>query len=250
MLFPRDAVEWLAGQEELQGELFVDYFTSSNALLWLPERFKLFVDTNTFAYEDVTLRKAFDVGLGEIPHDAFFREYGVNTVLLHAGPDTQMLIHNMASDDGDWSLVYFDGAAVVFARRAVQAHAPVILANQMSEASLDAKAWVDSMSGPAYGRALRLGTAVNVPISLGWWKPAATLMEEAIRLAPDYHEAWNNLGLCHAQMGNGAMRRRAVDEGVQHFNKAAECFERALALDPGNRIAEANLERLRAAFGG
>lgn len=247
--FPRQAVEWIAGQKALEPELFVDYFTSSNVLLWLPEHFKLFVDTNTFAYEDATLRQAFDVGLGRIPHGEFFRANKVNAVLLHAGPDTQMLIHNMVRDDGEWALVYFDGTAVVFVRR-IQPHVPIIIPSQLSEENLDAKAWIASLSGPAYGKALRLGTAVNVPISLGWWRPAAELMEEAVRLAPDYHEAWINLGLCHAQLGNFSMRRKAVEEGVRHFNKAAECFEQALAIDPGNRIATANLERLRAAFGG
>jgi predicted aconitase with swiveling domain len=239
--FPRKAVAWLAAQPCLKPNLYVDYFSSSNTLPWLPERFKLFVDTNTFAYRDETLQTAFRLGQGEIDPDRFFDEHGVNVVLLHCGPDTQMLVGRMAADDANWALVYFDRHNVVFVRRIVE-HLPVIPSTPLTAASLDARQWITDLSGPTHRRALALGTIVNVPMSLGWWAPAAVLMEEATRLAPDYYEAWNYLGVCRGNLGNAAARDRRYDEAQRQWRAAVECFETVLKLAPNHAEAAKYLE--------
>jgi len=240
--FPRRAVKWLAAHQALKPNLFVDYFTSSNTLPWLPNRFKLFVDTNTFAYMDRTLATAFKLGLGKIDHHRFFDQHGVNVVLLHCGPDTQTLIRKMNADDGVWALVYFDQYDVIFVRRVMQ-HVPIIRENPISEKSLDARQWVESIEGPDYARALSLGTVVNVPMSLGWWRPALVLMDEAVRLAPDYGEAWHYLGVCHGNLGNAAARSRNYAEADRQWLMAKDCFKKVLALNPNHRDA-ANFLRL------
>jgi hypothetical protein len=232
--FPRGAVRWLAEHEGLEPNLFVDYFTSSNTLQWLPRRFKLFVDTNTFAYEDATLSKAFKLGLGKIDHDRFFEAHKINVVLLHCGPDTQVLIRKMMADGGEWALVYLDQYDVVFVRRTM-GHVPIILENVITIASVDAEQWVGSLSGPAHVRALALGTVVNVPMSLGWWQPAAALLDEAVKLAPDYYEAWYYLGVCHGNLGNVAARSRDYDSADREWALSIECFEKVLLLAPEHR---------------
>jgi hypothetical protein len=247
----KTAVQWLAKQDQLKPQLFVDYFSSSNTLLWLPERFNLFVDTNTFAVKDETLRLAFDIGLGKVPHNAVFDRYGVNIVLLHCGPDTQILVRNLAKDDGRWALVYFDQAMVIFVRR-IQEHVPVIQANQITpdviaRATADWVAWSDRPG--RYYRTLFFGTAINVPMSLGWWEQAAQLATCALTEAPDYFEAWEWLGACHANLGNAAAKAGRYDRAKQEWTSAEECFESVLRLRPdyqeAARFLDATRQRLR-----
>lgn len=241
--FPQDALAWINRQEHLTPELYVDYFASSNALLWLPDRFKLFVDTNTFAYADTTLSEAFKLGLGETPHQRFFDCEKVNVVMLHCGPDTQLLVRNLTRDDMDWALVYFDKSVVIFVRRGVWAHADVVLANPVGPTTLDAEAWIASARGSACERALQMGTMANVPISLGWWRQGAALCEAAVALAPDYHEAWLQWGTCRGNLGNAAARDGDLRLAIDEWEAAVACFRRVLELDAGNASAEAFLKR-------
>lgn len=242
--FPRAAAQWLTEHPGLKPNLYIDYFSSSNALTWLPDRFKLYVNTNTFAYSDDTLRTAFQLGLGELDHRPFFERYGVNVVLLHCGPDTQMLVRRMLADDGDWALAYFDRQSVVFVRR-IPEHLDVIPSTPMTAASLSANDWLAAVTGPRYARALTLGTIVNVPMSLGWWAPAAALMDEAVKLAPDYFEAWNYLGVCHGNLGNAAARSQQYADAERQWQAAIRCWKTVLSLSPGHAEASAYLERTR-----
>ncbi len=237
---PRAAVTWLADRTDLQPRLFVDYFSSSNTLLWLPAKYRLFVDTNTFAYSDETLNTAFKLGLGKVDHNRFFSEHEVNVVLLHCGPDTQVLVGRLVADSGEWAMVYFDRHTVVFVRR-IPAHVPVILANEPTEQDLDAAAWIASTTGPARGKALGLMTAANVPTSLKWFRPASVLLAEAVRLAPDYYEAWHNLGVCHGNLGNAAARSGRYEAAQRHWNEALACFQNVLALSPDHGEAASYL---------
>ena len=245
--FPKAAVEWLANQNQLRPQLFVDYFSSSNTLLWLPERFKLFVDTNTFAVKDETLRLAFDVGLGKVPHNEVFDRYGVNIVLLHCGPDTQTLVRNMMRDEGRWALVHFDKTTVTFVRR-ISEHASIIQANPITpdDIARTISAWISLSDYPGgYHRAVFFGTVVNVPMSLGWWDQAAELAELAIHRAPDYFEAWEYLGVCRGNVGNAAFKAGRHDEARQEWVRAAECFENVLRLRPGHSEASKYLDATR-----
>jgi len=229
--FAESAVRWLADQPELQPELFVDYFASSNTLLWLPPRFELFVDTNTFAYKEQTLAAAFDVGLGRLDHNTLFDRFMINVVLLHCGPDTQPLVRRLVSDYTNWALVYFDRQAVIFVRR-IPDHVPVIRGSQPTATDLDARKWIDAYDEPAHTKALSLCTAANVPVSLGWYAPAAELLEEAVRLAPDYYDAWCILGVCHANLGNAAARAGHLPAARTEYSAALDCAKRALSVQP------------------
>lgn len=242
--FPRDAVAWLAGQSQLQPRLYVDYFASSNALLWLPDKFKLYVDTNTFAYPDTTLDEVFRIGLGQAPYGPLFKEQNVNVVMLHCGPDTQLLVRSLVRDDLDWALVYFDRADVIFVRRSVWSHAKVVMANPIAPSKLDTDAWIASATGTKWERALQLGTMANVPISLRWWQKGAALCESAVELAPDYDQAWLQLGTCYANEGITAGNRGDVTTAIERWKKAASCFRRVLDLEPHDKSAAAFLQSI------
>ncbi len=240
----RAAAEWLAAHEALQPRLYVDYFASSNCLPWLPPRFKLFVCTNTFAYEETTLATAFRLGLGEIDHREFLDRQGINVVLLRCGPDTQMLVRRLVADDGNWALAWFDRHHVLFVRRLVE-HLGVIPLPPLTEADLDPAGWLAAAGRPRHVRALSLGTLVNVPMSLGWHRPAMALLEEAVRLAPDYYEAWDNLGVCHGNLGNAAGRAGDYREAERQWRRAIECWETVLRLSPGHAEASRYLHATR-----
>lgn len=243
--FPIRAAKWISDHADaLQPQLFVDYFTSSNAIPWLPNKFPIYVDTNTFAYADETLGTAFKLGKGDIPHQLFFKQYDINVVLLHSGPDTQMLIRAIVADRGEWALVYFDEYHLIFVRR-IAAHVPLIAANEKTETDLNAQSWIGFLTGPAPTKAMTLGTAVGVPMSLGWHRPAATLMEEAVRLATDYDDAWNYLGVCEGNLGNAAARQRQYNEAKQHWQRAVDCFNTTLRLNPEHAEAAKYLETTR-----
>lgn len=234
--FPIEAMNWLAKQEALQPRMFVDYFTSSNVLPWLPERYRLYVDTNTFAYKDETLRAAFDLGFGKIPHQPFFDQFGINVVLLHCGPDTQMLVRNLTKDDGNWALVYVDPTAVIFVRR-IQSQVRVILDHPMAEDRVVIGDWIRKTRGAPAARALSLGAIVNVPMSLGWWKSATTICDEAIRLEPSYDEARHYLGVASLNLGNKAARDRDYDAAIRYWKTAKACFDRVLESNPDHAEA-------------
>ncbi len=231
--FTTDAVKWLAAHQDLQPNLFVDYFSSSNTLPWLPDRFKLFVDTNTFAYKEETLAAAFDLGLAKRPHADIFDREQINIALLHVGPDTQPLVMRLAADYTNWALVYFDPQAVIFARR-IPAHIELIKTNHPTAADLDPKKWIAAYDEPAYTKALSLGTAVNIPLALGYHAAAAELMREATRLAPDYHDAWYFLAISEANLGNAAARESKFADASTHFGKASDAAHRAKELAPSN----------------
>lgn len=243
--FPQAAVKWFESQTQLEPRLYVDYFASSNALMWLGEKHPLFVDTNTFAYADTTLAEAFKLGLARIPHNAFFDREGVNVVMLHCGPDTQQLVANLVRDDFNWAHVYFDKSVVIFIRRQVWAHTDVVLANRISPQQFDADAWIASASGSSCERALQLGTMANVPISLRWWDAGAKLCRAAVELAPDYHEAWLQLGTCHGNLGNAAAQGNKLNVARDHWRDALNCFKKVLEFDAENATAEALIERTR-----
>ncbi len=241
-VFPIDATRWLASQPSLQPNLYVNYFASSSTLPWLPERFKLFVDTNTFAYEESTLATAYKLGMGEIDEKPVFEQHHVNVALLHCGSDTQMLIRRLAQNTAEWALVCFDRHAVIFARR-IPEHAALIAANQKSESDLSPYRWSSAITDAPYQSVLELGLSAGVPLSLGWHRAAIELSQRAVRIAPDYYEGWQYLGVSHGNLGNIAGREKRYDEAQKEYGEALKCFDRVLALKPDHVEAKAYRDR-------
>lgn len=242
--FLRDAVTWLSRHEAIRPKLFVDYFSSSNTLLWLPVRFKLFVDTNTFAYPEPILRATFDVGVGKLDHKTFLDEHGINVVLLHAGPDTQPLIRRLALDVDNWSPVYFDPYAVIYLRR-IPEHEALIRDNPQREELLDPANWIARARGGPYHRALTLGTMLNVPMTIGWWSAGLALADEALRLAPDYHEVWYHKAVAEGNLAKAAARRNDWEEMRRRMTRAVDAAETVLKYVPDHRGAATMRDDLR-----
>lgn len=231
-VFAINAAQWIADHaDQLKPNLYVNYFASSNTLPWLPPKFKVFVDTNTFAYREASLSDAYKLGMGQLDHAAFFSDHDVNIVLLHCGSDTQLLVRRLVDDYTNWALVHFDRHAVIFVRR-IMDHVPIIRMSPVDMSDLDPAQWIIDTAGSPSQRALDLGIAAGVPLSLGWHSRALALAEEAARLAPDYHEAWQFQGVCHGNLGNDAARAGRLEDAERAYNRALECFGEALMLAP------------------
>jgi len=246
LTFSTGAVDWLAAHERVQPELYVDYFASSNALIDLPPRFKLFVDTNTFAYDEATLRATQDLEQGRLDHNAFFDRYGIQTVLLRAGSNTQLLIRQMMKDETTWALAYVDRAHVIFLRRGLQAHAEILLRDKVKSLEEDwAAAQVTATRGLTYERALTLTTIANVPLALGFDEAAVPLLVASLDLVPDYAEAWRYLGVAYGNLGNAAARQGDYATTKALWQQAIDAFERAVSLDANDEDAATYLENTR-----
>lgn len=238
-VFAINAAQWIKDHsDELKPNLYVNYFASSNTLPWLPKEFRVFVDTNTFAYRESSLAEAYKLGMGRLDHTAFFREHDVNVVLLHCGSDTQMLVRALINDYTEWALVYFDRHAVIFVRRILD-HVPIIRANPVKQGDLDPAKWIAETTGGSSQQALDLGIAAGVPLSLAWHTQALALAQEATRLAPNYHEAWQFQGVCHGNLGNEAAKAGHYDEAERQYTKAVECFAKVLVIVPDQKEATA-----------
>jgi hypothetical protein len=242
--YPRPATEWISSQTALKPGLFVDYFSSSNALLWLPERFKICVDTNTFAYPEPVLRTVFDLGLGKTSHEKFFNDGGINVAMLHAGPDTQMLIRSLAADTANWALVYVDPYVVVFIRR-IPEHASIIAANLPTPANTSVDAWADSATGGRYHQAQTICSMANVPISLSWYRSVVVLIDQVLRRTHEYSQAWYISSLAHANLGKAAGRKRDFAELKIQYKVAQDYAAKAIALDPDNTAARQIYEDMK-----
>lgn len=231
-VFAIGAAQWIADHaDQLKPNLYVNYFASSNTLPWLPTKFRVFVDTNTFAYREASLSDAYKLGMGQLDHAAFLSDHDVNIVLLHCGSDTQLLVRRLVDDYTNWALVHFDRHAVIFVRRILD-HVPIIRASAVGINDLDPARWIADTAGSPSQRALDLGIAAGVPLSLGWHSKALALAEEAARLAPDYHEAWQFQGVCHGNLGNEAAKSGRLEEAERAYNRALECFGNVLMLIP------------------
>jgi len=241
--FTNDAAEWLARQAGIEPGLFVNYNASSNTLPALGGRFKLLVDTNTFAYETETLGLAQRLGLGSERYAQSLDKLGIRAALIQCGADADGLIRQLAADYTEWALVYFDRQAVIFVRRIPQ-HVPVIASNRVDSNRLDPQSWIAATSGSPLHRATALTASAGVPLALGWTERAFPLLQEAVKLAPDYDEAWINLGKCFGIRANRARAEgRTPQQAADDLKEAIRCFETARAIYPKSVEAASNLQK-------
>lgn len=248
--FVNDAASWLARQADEKGVfspgdgLFVNYNASSNVLPALGRSFRLLVDTNTFAYKEETLSLAQRLGQGTPKYAEDLEKLGIRTALIQCGADADGLVRQLATDYTEWALVYFDRRAVIFVRR-ITRHLPVIAANRLDSNQLNPQAWISAASGSALDRALELGQSASVPLALGWPDKAIPMLQEAVRLAPDYDEAWVNLGKCFGMRANRAQNEgRTAEQAAADLKEAIRCLEIGRSINPKSIEAVTNLQKV------
>jgi tetratricopeptide (TPR) repeat protein len=226
-VFPHAAIEWINAAPDLEPKLFTDLMAGSNVLPWLRPGWRVFITTNTFAYPERMLMRAWNVGLDPLREDyrRLFDEFDVRVVLLRAHDPTQRLIQALMRD-GDWALTWFDPDFVIFIRR-TPGHANVIAANERRADQLDAAAWAAD-TRPHESTGFRMGMMAAVPLALGWDVPAKSLLERAVEAEPTYFEAWRNLGVIHARALQSALAAGRLRQAEQSFDAAMPCLERSI----------------------
>lgn len=244
--FPIAACDWIRAQPGIKPRVFVDFFTSSNTLPWLPAGWQVFVDTNTFAYPPSSLRAIQDVTNVNRPHGPFFDEQGVNVVLLHPTNQTQRLIMKLAADP-EWALVWIDPGFLIFIRR-IPEHAAIIAANHPTAEGLDLPGWVASASRRHQWAGFELGMMAWGPLALGWDAVCVELLKRAVEMMPSSPMNWMNLGTSYGQLAirAGELGRFAEQEPL--LKEARKCFEAALRLEPDSPIAKRNLQMVMQAL--
>jgi Flp pilus assembly protein TadD len=65
----------------------------------------------------------------------------------------------------------------------------------------------------------------------GLWRDATVRWEEAVKLDPNYAEAWNDLGVAYEQQGK--------------FEDARKAYEKAIKLQPDNQMIRQNYDLFR-----
>jgi len=245
--FPIAACEWIRSQRGIRPRVFVDFFTSSNTLPWLPAGWQVFVDTNTFAYPPAALRTVQDVTLVRQPPGAFFDAEAVNVVLLHPTNQTQRLIMKLAEDPG-WALVWVDPGFLIFIRR-IPEHAAIIAENHPTAEGLDVAAWERAASRPHQWAGFELGMMAWGPLALGWDATCVELLKRAVELMPSSPMNWMNLGTSYGQLAIRAGQDGRYAEQLPLLLEARRCFERALRLEPDSPIARRNLQMVMQALG-
>lgn len=237
--FPIAACDWIRSQAGIMPRVFVDFFTSSNTLPWLPAGWQVFVDTNTFAYPPEALRTIQDITNVNRPHGPFFDENGVNVVLLHPTNQTQRLIMKLADDPG-WALVWIDPGFMIFVRR-IPEHAGIIAANHPTAESLDVAAWLKAAERPHQWAGFELGMMAWGPLALGWDGVCVEMLKRAVEMMPSSPMNWMNLGTSYGQLAIRAGEQGRLAEQVPLLKDAKRCFEEALRLEPDSPIAKRNL---------
>jgi hypothetical protein len=240
-IFPLEAARWLSEQRISGPAVFVDFSASSNLLPWLDRRYKLLVDTNTFAYDDQWFKQIMDMSAGRLDHRTFFDRHHVNIALMHFESGTEPLIQAL-KNDADWAIAYVDPHAVIFLRR-IPEHLAILKEHPQTSRNVDVEGWLKTAGGLRYHRALSIATMGAVPFTLEWYEPAARLYEEALRPAADSAAVWNNLGLCHGNLAHDAHLAGQEDSARRQLNDAVRCFRQVVALKPGDKEARRNLSK-------
>lgn len=242
LAMPIEACAFLRSQPALQQRLCTDFFSSSNTLPYLSAGWRIFIDTNTFAYPPEVMTALTQVTSGARPYGEFFDSQGVNVVLVHAagGPIRELIRRLQASRD--WALVHVDEAFVVFVRR-IAAHAEIIASHTLTAASVDVESWVSRARRMHLPTGYALMLMARVPQALGWNEPAARLLRRAVELEDGLGLAWLGLGVTYGEMANDAIRQGGgIGVAKRYAQLAMECFQRAVRIEPENATARKNLE--------
>ncbi len=239
--FPIEAATWIRGQQSVGPKVFADFGSSSNVIPLLPAGWRVYADTNTFAYPPEVLAAVQQISAGVSEYRSLFDAEGVNVVLVNAASSSKGLAEQMAAD-GEWAPVWFDRAFIVFVRRTSEL-AELVERSAVHPQQLDVESWVSAAKRATGDAGWELAQSAGVPLALGWYEQAAALLERATALEPRYGLAWMNLGTAYGQLAMTAGRCGAPTDRVRdQLQRAKACFERALQIDPGDTLAGRNLK--------
>ncbi|HUT59839.1 MAG TPA: hypothetical protein VNA25_18485 [Phycisphaerae bacterium] len=289
---PVGPCRWLDQHLSRPQPVFTDYNSSSNVLFLAAKVTEVPVLTNTWAMPFSRMRRVIAICAGwpdpepsvsegaDIPAD-----WNMDAAMLHCVPTTYPLAAALLASD-QWALVHVETWYLVFLRRTAE-NAQLIESARITLESFDLDAYLrtcrQSDPEPAFG--LRIGAATLHGLgqgftrlssragpagseasealaaqATGWLRLAAEAWRECLRQRDDFHEAWLNLGVCLAYLGQreltamvehqNAGRHHQADQalraGRRDWLEARRCFRRALEIRSDYEPARAGMRNINA----
>lgn len=240
---PLDAAGWLSANRP-QGRLWCDYDLSSNLHFLAEPHPDVPLLTNTWAYPVEVMAEVLAVTRGERAFGPVRRQFGVEVVALRINRATaeptgreHVPLALQLSANPDWTLVHLDALHAIWLR-ADGPNATLAAAEAIDPARLDAAAFIRQLKqldpSPA-SACYRGGRSLSL---LGLNPQAIEVLAEAVRLRPNFPEAWYEMGICHARLG-------MAGRSLQHYDDALRCLQQALRLDPDFPRGKTMLARIR-----
>jgi len=250
LTFPLDAAEWAnrnllppdEGAADWSENVWVDHTCSSNFhfLRWrsVPGT-RVSALSNTWAYPPDTMRQVVDVCRGAVPFETVTRKYPIDVVVLRVDSTSTALAKSLLADP-QWKLVHLDALHAVFLP--IESRYPAgNAAASITSQSLDVAAHIEKLRGMDPIGAHALHTGGITLFRLEWDSAAVAVFRAVVNDRPDYHEAWNLLGVSLVRRGTQRLRARHPG-GRGDLEEARRSFEGALRVQRGYAPAETNLE--------
>ena len=240
LVLPLGVCQWL--DERLPGEqpVFTDQPSSSSVVFFSEKVTGVPILTNTWATPSDRFRAIIELGAGTRGPE-LLDEWGLDVAVLRVWPSTAGLACRLAGSD-QWVLAHAQTSCLVFVRRS--AATPAMLAQEITEPTFDASAFIADCRRQHPVAALALKDGAVTFHHLGWFYAAEPLWRACLASPPGdrFHEAWLNLGTCLART---AVRQLAAGEpgGIERLREARGCFARALAIKADYEKAQRNLQQ-------
>ncbi len=167
---------------------------------------------------------------------AFARRYNIGIVVLDCTKDNAPLA-KVLKGDYNWRLVHFDGFNVIYVRSDVAVPKDFRDGRTFEQVIADIKA---NEILPAF-TLHRMAASLFL---MGVTGKAEEVWRECVAVDPDYHEAWNQLGVILIQRGHLQLSRGDLNGGRCSLLEAKTCFERALHAKSNYWRAKQNIKHV------
>ncbi len=239
IVLPTEAAVWLNKHKPV-GRLWCGLTSSSNIHYLMDSRPQVPILTNTWAYPPIVMRQVLDHAAGKPGARDSLDRYGVQIVVLLGDRPNARLVRRLATDTTRWSLVNISGNHVVFLRKNGP-NAKLAARAELTDLTFDLDACITRMDQLDSQRSHISLLTGQLAFRMGWNRVAVALTDRATQLDPNFHEAWDILGLALLQRGQSRLNamRLAGDKTkllMAHANEylyeARQCFEKSLELAP------------------
>ena len=251
-VLPTHLADWF-NEHPLQGNIWVDFTTSSNLYFLLDPKPLFPILTNGWAYPPAVMGQARTSYETLDALNAATAEHDISAVVIRADRRAPVLGH-LLWDKKDWALVFLGGTHLVYLRLDGP-DADLARTQRLTPSTWDAHAFVAEAkqheARPAHamfatGRMLAMLGNVAKGGDAAWNNSAIVVLSAVVDLQDDLAPAWYALGSAHA---NRAVARRAAGSKAywRDVEQADNAYRKVLAIhdDPN---AKALLAKLRQQF--
>jgi len=203
MQLPTDAAAWM-NTHKPKGRLWCGLNSSSNIHYLVDSQPEVPVLSNTWAYPPIVMREVLDYTQGKRDFREVMDRYRVQIVVLRADRLNARLVRRLAADTDHWALVDLTGRHLLFLRKDGP-NAQLASQAELTDVTFDLDACIAHMNRLDSKRPNISLMTGQVAFRMGWNRVAVALTGRATKLDPNFHEAWNLLGLSILQQGSARL---------------------------------------------